>query len=99
MIFQYLQDFEELISFAAAGDSRKVDITGGDLKTKDEGDIYSTIPDDMLIYCFGKGTNGGKLIIDVLVDFIYISLTLTLKENFPSMSQQEHSNFNACLIS
>ena len=62
-----MQDFEELISLAAAGDSRNVEVTGGDMKTKDEGDIYSTIPDDAIIYCFGKGTSEGKMKLPIQI--------------------------------
>lgn len=49
------QTFDELIDLASRGNEESVMVLGKQLKTGKGADIYSIIPDDLILYCFGRG--------------------------------------------
>lgn len=56
------KSFEELIELASKGNDENVTVLGKQLKSNDGLDVYSQMPDDLVLYCFGHtvGRNLGK---------------------------------------
>ena len=58
--FAVFKTFDELMSLASAGDDKNIHKSGADLKSVeagDDGDVYADIPDDMVLFSFGKAYN------------------------------------------
>ena len=64
----FFKTFEELLSLASAGDYKNIHKTGTDLKSAeagDDGDVYASIPDDLVDFNFGKGYQDARGNLDL----------------------------------
>lgn len=51
------QTFDELIDLASRGNEENVMVLAKQLKTGKGSDVYSIMPDDLILYCFGRGVD------------------------------------------
>lgn len=49
--------FDELIDLASRGNEENVMVLAKQLKTGKGSDVYSIMPDDLILYCFGRGVD------------------------------------------
>ena len=49
-----MQTFDELIGLAEQGSDKAVSVYTNDLVDTTQDDIYAHMPDDFLLFCFGK---------------------------------------------